>query len=1037
MEPGRKQARRERRLVVLLVGLALLLATSWLWRTNRPQQKTHPIPASPWPGRVGASRATRRPSEIASEHQLRVPSEHQLRVLEGHDGPVESVAVGPDGLLVASASHDGTVKLWNPATGEVHGTLDGRAGPVLAVAFSPDGTMLASMSRAETEVNIRPRIKTVKLWDVATGRLRRSLEVSPEQRDRELETTPAGLLRPRQYHGDTYSLAFSPDGSLLASSGECYSARLWDVATGRLRRTLQGDRLLSDDADPRRPSPRRPLSVSGTGGNLSSYGPGGMEGEPGESPSYQFPPPMNEYGESKAGQGTVVAFDGSVLESPAPGTAHQDDVCSVTFSPDGATLATTSWDMTAGLWDVATGERRRVLQAHVGEVWSVAFSPDGARLATAGGDHAVKIWDGATGQAWRTLRKHTDRVRSVAFSPDGTRLASASDDGTVKLWDANSGCLQADLPGHEGRVRSVAFSPDGLSVYSAGWDNTVRVWKCPELEPPRPRPELSVTTPPASEASSPRRELGTDEVARFEGHEVEVLDVRFILHGGQILSAAADQTVRLWDLEKRAEVRRFVGYAGPVESVDVSPDGQWFAAGDGTGALVLQKLDSGQVVRRFESHAGHIRAVRFFTDGRHLASGSEDGTVKTWNLASGGQPHSFPCEGPVQSIACPRRGYLVMAAVAKANVVHVWYPIPTRDGNRPEATYKGHSETVRGCAFFGDFKRIFAFSTCGQEGPNGRDFLIRMWDARTGFLDVREFMGHTARPWGVDCSPDNSLLVSGGADRTVRLWGIESGREVHRFEGHTGPVRPVTFSPDGRLVASGSADRTVRVWQIPGRSHELAAKGAPGAWRVPPGAVAILTFEDETVVQGQSISLLPDRRTVLVASGSDRFRFWIVLTGRRWRGVGFPSAVCVFNRAPNATKGVITECLCPAGGQMSATPRVPHLLERAVLVDLAAGEVARTLGGWFRPPGGPSSRKQTRAGAMARPNETATDVAVLLGRAIRSSGPLDVYRPAIGPRYPIQQNAPPTKARPGLVQPRPKLFERLFYLPRPYHHIAV
>ncbi|NQT17081.1 MAG: protein kinase [Planctomycetes bacterium] len=949
-ESGWKRARRQRHLVVILVGSALLLAISWWWRADRSPESPYAYVVPPLPHRAATDKEESPRSPV-------VPSEHQVRVLRGHAGPVESVAVSPDGLVVASASLDGTVKLWDPATGEVRGTLDVDAGPVLAVAFCPDGTMLASMSRAEPEINVRHRRKTVTLWDVATWEARRTVEDSAEQRDRELEATPAGLLRPSEYGGDAYSLAFSPDGSILASPGECHSARLWDTATGRLLQTLEGDRFLSDDVDPRRPSPREPLSVRRAAGLLSRQGSAGFEGTPEESINYRFVPRLNEYG-AAAGRETIVAFDGSVLGSPAPGKGHQEEVCAVAFSPDGATLATASWDMKAGLWDVATGERRKVLQAHVGEVWSVSFSPDGARVATAAGDGAVKIWDAATGQVWRTLRGHADRVRCVVFSPDGARLASAGDDGAIKLWDADSGCAQAHMRGHDGPVRSVAFSPDGLFAYSAGGDSTVRVWKCPKAEPPRPRPELSVTTPPASQASPPRRELGADETARFEGHEGELLDVRFTPDGGQILSAAADQTVRLWDLKTRAEVRRFVGYAGPVGSVDVSPDGKWFAAGDGTGDVVVQELSTGQVVRRFQSHAGRISAVRFFADGGRLASGAEDGRVKVWDLASGGQPHSFTCGGPVVSLACPRRGYFVMAAVGKENVVQVWYPIPTRDANQPDATYEGHSEAVHGCAFFGDFKRIFAFSTAGDENPNAKDFAIRMWGARSGRLDMRELIGHTARPWGVDCSPDNSLLASGGADRTVRLWDIESGREVRRFEGHAGPVRPVAFSPDGRSVVSGSADKTVRVWQIPERPFELAAARGPSEWEVPPGAAAILTFEKETLVQGDGRSLMLDsseagnhfsseaKATPIpgkVGSGLDLDGLTLRLPRPLW-GAKDAFTLCAWVYVRDAQKPFTLLAEGPDDAR-GVSPEACRRIE-------VAGEIVRTLGGWFRPPAG-------------------------------------------------------------------------------------
>ena len=146
---------------------------------------------------------------------------------------------------------------------------------------------------------------------------------------------------------------------------------------------------------------------------------------------------------------------------PSLSPGHMDAGRSVSFSPDGATLASGVVTFTVLLWDVATREIIATLEDNPGTVNSVSFSPDGATLA-AGTWHNILLWDVATGEIVATLEGHADWVNSVSFSLDGATLASASEDGTVKLWDVATGGIVATLEGHTDRVNSVSFSPDGL-----------------------------------------------------------------------------------------------------------------------------------------------------------------------------------------------------------------------------------------------------------------------------------------------------------------------------------------------------------------------------------------------------------------------------------------------------------------------------------------------------------------------------------------------------------------------------------------------
>ncbi|MEU4443406.1 protein kinase [Actinosynnema sp. NPDC050801] len=591
--------------------------------------------------------------------------------MTGHVGAINALVVSGDGKTAASGGRDGTLRLWDVPTRRELAVLDDKGGWYRTAAMSADGRLLATADPTTSKVELwdvpaRKRVFTVPgeavdtalspdggtlvaytdrgvvVWETAGFTEKAVFTAAPSIRMALLPdpglialtngndvvvhraSDGAVVANLTGHTGEVNSLAFAPDGGLLATTGMDATIRLWDTATWATRKVVT--------------SPEVGLS------------------------SVAFTPSGSAVVAGAVGA-SVYSWDtatGDLLTQYAAGSVT---TFGVAMPADGRTLLSSDSTGVITVWSY----QRTTLSRRDSALLSAAFQPGGDLLATTSGNGVVRLWDHRNSKLVHELAGHGDHAYDVAFSPDGTELATVDVDGLLVVWKAETGAeaRRFSRPGTE--FTAVRFSPDGKTIAVAGRTPTgskeerdeTLLFDAADLElvnrrataqEPRNTPVNGVEPnyPTGVSFSPDGRTLAVtlaggriglwdlvdpgSEWRILPGHDSIAIDVEFSPDGSVLATGGGDRLVRLWRIKDGVEVGRLTGNDSPVRRVAWSPDGRTLATASQDTVLRLWEVDGARQLARLDRHGAELNDVAFHPDGELVASVSADGAAHLWDL---------------------------------------------------------------------------------------------------------------------------------------------------------------------------------------------------------------------------------------------------------------------------------------------------------------------------------------------------------------------------------------------------------------------
>ncbi len=587
----------------------------------------------------------------------------------------------------------------------------------------------------------------------------------------------------------------------------------------------------------------------------------------------------------------VIAADAHAQGLPTILRGHTSTVNDVAYTPDGASLFTSSDDNTIRRWSVHTGELERVYRGHEDEVWGVSVSADGRYLASSSKDRSVRLWDLVSGEV-SILRGHEAGVFSNTFTPDSAQLATFAHDQTMRLWTLATGESRVVKKFYKSPKRAVSMfsvTPDGRFVAHEGEAGELLVTalrgegeaddETRAYQPSGPMVSLSfspdgrliATVTEAGGLLLLERETGEPRPLPWLHPDQKLRWAGFTPDSAELMLTDRRGTLTLRDLQTQAAREFEIGRG--ITRLAFSPDEQRIALARTDGLIELIDRQTGEQ-RRLRKFNDAVLGLEFSPDGSSLAASSTDHTARVWPIAAPSQEVLRGREEPVdvKQLRVDPTGRLVASGDAKG-VVHLHDRVSGRT-----VALEEHARAITAIAFSPDGATLVTASRDGAlhlwdrtglhlralTGTGGAVFrlafapdgetlaagdghgVIRLFHTRD--WSSRDLAGHDKVIRALAFSADSGTLASGSRDHTVRVWALrddassQGQSQSQILRGHDGPVLSLAFSHDGRTLASGSSDHTVRLWSTQSWAPRVLEVGGNGTTRV------LFTADDSALI---------------------------------------------------------------------------------------------------------------------------------------------------------------------------------------------
>eukprot|EP01038_Epipyxis_sp_PR26KG_P004093 gene4093-5841_t len=513
-----------------------------------------------------------------------------LITLTGHTDKVHGVSWSYDNVRVATASFDKTIKIWNASNGTLLMELIGHENNVHSTSWCHSSNQIASASQDGS----------IKIWNSVTGELIKSLKFEAD--------SPSGSL----------TCAWSPDDQFIAS-GYGKKIIIWDVqlngGTGVVINTLEehtsevrsvawsldGSKLASASFD------YTSIVWKNVTSNLHSSLV--LRGHENTVRSVSWNPDCTKLTTCSFDK-TVRVWDMTYDHIDYSIDGHSGWVYSASWNQTGSMVFSGGKDASIIVWNSETFEKLATLNEHQKDVNVVLCSHDGKYFATGSFDKTIIIWDTVSLGVVARLEGHDDSVKTLSWSPDDSKLASGSNDNTIRIWDVQTGMMLLQYDAHGDVVQSVDWSSNGLWLASGGGDS----W---DAETPS---NLKLWN--ASDGSL---------IKIFSGHGDTVNCVSFTLDSIKLASASSDRLIKIWDITSGSVILTLEGHNGSVFSISWAKDNKKLVSSSKDSKIKVWNTNSGELVNTLTGHTHEVNSVQWCPNSSRILSSSMDYSVRIWD----------------------------------------------------------------------------------------------------------------------------------------------------------------------------------------------------------------------------------------------------------------------------------------------------------------------------------------------------------------------------------------------------------------------